>query len=210
MKLLTFHRNKLIFGIFAVIAVGFVVLASYPLLFDDKKTNNKNVNISKANQSSINNQIDTSVWQTYQSEELGFEMKYPPGWKVVLTDPEFMNGKQYGVVFIFQSNNQSYRLTITKIDNPLKLSSKELTIQSLKDDPSIRYESASEIYIGSYNAYALHRVFAIDEYDEQVLLTSGDRAYRFIYPSSGNNPNIPENEILFPIAEKMLSTFHSI
>lgn len=207
MKLLISRRDRLILGVFIVITIGIIGWVSYQALFGVKKSNNQNMIIQSADG---NGQIDTTSWQTHKNEDLGFEMKYPPGWKVVPTDPEFINGKQYGVVFVFQLNNQSYRLTITKLDNPLKLSPKELAIQSLKDDQSIRYESASEITIGSYNAYALHRVFAIDEYDEHVLLTSGDRAYRFVYPSSGNNPNISENETLFVIAEKILTTFYSI
>ncbi|HEY4495587.1 MAG TPA: PsbP-related protein [Candidatus Paceibacterota bacterium] len=198
--------------IIAVIVVG--GLLTYFVLSKSNQTSL--IVLQNNNQTNINNQPSSinsfSSWQTYKNEALGFEIKYPNDWKVNPTDPEFINGKQYGVEITFQSNKlpSIYRLIITKLDNPLKLSAKELVNQSLKNEPPFRYESASDEAMGLYNAYVLHRVFAIDEYDESATIIVGDSAYRFIYPSPGNNPNVSESESLFLVVEKILSTFRSI
>src|SRR3990167_6884529 len=167
--------------IIAVIVVG--GLLTYFVLSKSNQTSL--IVLQNNNQTNINNQpssINSFLsWQTYKNEALGFEIKYPNDWKVNPTDPEFINGKQYGVEITFQSNKLPFR-----------------------------YESASDEAMGLYNAYVLHRVFAIDEYDESATIIVGDSAYRFIYPSPGNNPNVSESESLFLVVEKILSTFRSI
>lgn len=76
--------------IIAISLAGWVVLLRGLKTEPNGNTNALNINISNINtttnnvngrQLNVNNQpIDTSDWQIYRNEELGFEVKIPPSW----------------------------------------------------------------------------------------------------------------------------------
>lgn len=94
------QANKLILIIIIIVFVGIAGAVGFVLIFKDQNNNTSNQNISNANiantnmaqnnqntningqSANLNVSIDTSEWETYRNEELGFEVKYPSGWFV--------------------------------------------------------------------------------------------------------------------------------
>lgn len=91
------QTDTLILSTLIILLIGIIGWVVWPMFQGSQTATNTNTvvsqngnsNASNANAANTNTQpanlntnIDTSNWKTYRNEELGFEVRYPEGWRV--------------------------------------------------------------------------------------------------------------------------------
>ncbi len=152
-------------------------------------------------------EIDTSDWQTYRSEELGFEIKMPVGWKkryeykgrFVPDDIEFWQEQVGGVEFI-HSHEQGFPQFNVRVKDS------ELGLEEFAKD--IIVNAGNNILVNGLQAkeYTLDRRNGkFKNYQQWILLNKGKRFYYFQFTS--HVEDIDKNVLIW---QKIISTFKSL
>ena len=211
-------------------------------------TNTANANISNTNaaldenansqQSNANSaSIDTSDWQTYRNEELGFEMKYPEEFKVAENNPSFnfnpnaedqtnvsfensqiINDCGCGIYIRVEDNNKLFSidgwLNSDEQKNDNYISQKQYDERKNITDEAVRLFAGqySEETIKINGLLSLRQNYATEGggYD-RVLISKNDKIYVITARSDSYYFNKKESQKdggkLADISEKMLQNF---
>ncbi|HZX50126.1 MAG TPA: hypothetical protein VFE94_03205 [Candidatus Paceibacterota bacterium] len=160
-------------------------------------------------------EIDTSNWQTYRSDEFGFEVKMPENWMArefeVKIDLGIFNLPEY------------YAVSVSKIENNEGMTNREYAEQwfeSRKDllsDYEVSSTGAAEVSVGEYVGYKIQGFHTGIEGESTidvifVELPNDDSIYQVQFPTgefqTGQHIISPEEN--YQIANQILSTFRFV
>lgn len=163
--------------------------------------------------------VDISGWQMYRNDPYGFELEYPPGWKI------FTGGLAGATPFIAIGNPleglKIYTMQVFIESNAHSFSSGEyahavIAAARAQDAanavsgpaPQIapRFDTSYVLTVGGYSAYELYNVFEFDHNAERIYVAHGDEVLRFDFPVSQENPNLSLPEANNAIAHEIVNT----
>ncbi len=127
---------------------------------------------SPSGQSTINNQqatIDTSTWQTYHSDEFGFDVKYPNEWQ----------GTESGVI---ENKGTGSLFYVFMVNNP------ELFRIAASGGPTVK-----AITINGVKAYRVDRESPPSGYDFEIVAMIDDQRVLYSY---GNSKTLEDGKTL--------------
>ena len=163
--------------------------------------------------------VDVSGWQTYENDQYGFELEYPPGWTL------YTDGLNNDTPFIAFGNPlegvKTYALDVFLESNPNALSSgayAHAVIDATKAVDTANSASGSAprtapkfgksyvLTVGGYPAYELFDVFEFDHNAERIYVAHGNEALHFDFPMAQENGNLSLPVANNGIAHEIMNT----
>jgi hypothetical protein len=170
--------------------------------------------------------VDVSGWQTYRSDQYGFEFEYPPGWdlstdglsaatpSIALGNP--LSGIKTYAMQIFIENNPSslssgeYAHTVIDAAHAADTAAAAASADGQAPQTAPRFDKAYVLTVGGYSAYELYNVFEFDHNAERIYIADPNAGsnvtLHFDFPVAQENPNLSLPVANNAIAHEIINT----
>jgi hypothetical protein len=165
--------------------------------------------------------VDVSGWQTYESDQYGFELEYPPQWAI---STDGLGGATPFVAFGNPLEGTStYAMQVFIDSNASSSSSGEYAHAVIAaaraadaaaataahgpvPQTAPQFDKAYVLTVGGFSAYELYNVFEFDHNAERIYVAHDSEALQFDFPVAQENPNISLPVANNAVAHQILNT----